>query len=298
MLSFIFAWTCSTILKPSSFAILSLTFAKYALSLVGLTTSLLIEKVVAMVCIWLVVLINSLSVKLTQKFLKFFGYGKLVSLGFIIIGGLTMNFLGRAKADVFTYNKMFNFDEDNSIIFPQLSIVGIALYQGLWAYDGWNQLNYISGELKNPGKNLPRAIMVAMFTVTCLYLLTNYAYLSVLGMDGLLSADAVGTSFAMLIYPGLDKLIPVMVASSVFGTALISCFTASRIPFVAACDGEYPAVLSMLHKKRMTPVPAVLLNGILGKWLTYPCFAKLKLVIKLDFIPFGVNPVLQTMDEL
>jgi len=72
VLSFIFAWTCSTILKPSSFAILSLTFAKYALSLIGLTASLLTEKAVAMVCIWLVVLINSLSVKLTQKFLKFF----------------------------------------------------------------------------------------------------------------------------------------------------------------------------------------------------------------------------------
>ena len=220
-------------------------------------------------CIWLVVLINSLSVKLTQRFLKLFGYGKLLSLGFIIIGGLVMNFMGRAKPEVFTYDGMFNFDENKSIIFPQMSVVGIALYQGLWAYDGWNQLNYISGELKNPGKNLPRAIMVAMFSVTCLYLLTNYAYLSVLGMDGLLNADAVGTTFALSIRPGLDKLIPVMVASSVFGTALISCFTASRIPFVAACDGEYPAVLSMLHRKRMTPIPAVLLNGVLGTVLKF-----------------------------
>ena len=117
-------------------------------------------------------------VKLTQQFLKFFGYGKLLSLGFIIIGGLVMNFTGRvAQADVFTFSQMFQFDENNSIVYPELSIVGIALYQGLWAYDGWNQLNYISGELKNPA-NLPRAIMVAMFSVTCLYLLTNYAYLS------------------------------------------------------------------------------------------------------------------------
>jgi len=270
-LSFIFAWTCSTILKPSSFAILSLTFAKYAWSLFGIeAVSLMAEKSLALACIWLVVLINSLSVKLTQQFLKFFGYGKLLSLGFIIIGGLVMNFTGRvANADVFTFSQMFQFDENNSIVYPEISIVGIALYQGLWAYDGWNQLNYISGELKNPA-NLPRAIMVAMFSVTCLYLLTNYAYLSVLGMEGLLAADAVGTSFAQAIYPGLDKLIPIMVASSVFGTALISCFTASRIPFVAACDGEYPAVLSMLHKKRMTPVPAVLLNGILASLMIFP----------------------------
>ena len=60
-------------------------------------------------------------------------------------------------------------------------------------------------------------------------------------MSGLLNADAVGTTFASQIAPGLDRLIPIMVAASVFGTALISCFTASRIPFVAARDGQFPS---------------------------------------------------------
>ena len=103
-----------------------------------------------------------------------------------------------------------------------------------------------------------------MSTVTLLYLLTNYSYLSVLGMSGLLEAETVGTSFARQVLPGLDKFIPLMVAASVFDTATISCFAASRIPFAAARDGEFPRVLSMIHRKRLTPVPSVILNGIIG----------------------------------
>lgn len=101
--------------------------------------------------------------------------------------------------------------------------------QGLWAYDGWNQLNYISEEVKNPGKNLPRAIVIAMILVTVLYLLTNFSYLSVMGVRGLLDAEAVGTSFAREVIVGLDRVIPIMVCTSVFGTCLISCFTAARL---------------------------------------------------------------------
>ena len=67
---------------------------------------------------------------------------------------------------------------NGSVAKKSASAIGLGLYQGLWAYDGWNQLNYVSEELKNPEKNLSKAIMIAMFLVTCLYILTNYAYLS------------------------------------------------------------------------------------------------------------------------
>merc|ERR1711990_1080450 len=272
-----FAWTCTTILKPSSFAILTLTFAKYVLSMLPEVS--LSEKVLALICIWFIVFLNSYSVGLTQKFMKFFGYGKLVSIGIIVAGGITLNIMGKAHPELFMPSNAFRNETIagngtaeavlGDISFPQLSAIGLGLYQGLWAYDGWNQLNYVSEELKNPEKNLSKAIMIAMFLVTCLYILTNYAYLSVLGMSGLLNADAVGTTFAAKILPGLDRLIPIMVAASVFGTALISCFTASRIPFVAARDGQFPSVLSMIHEKRMTPVPSVILNGLIATLMIF-----------------------------
>ena len=64
---------------------------------------------------------------------------------------------------------------------PSVGSLGLSLYQALWAYDGWNLLNYISEEIQNPGRNLPLALTISMTLVTCLYILTNMAYLSILG---------------------------------------------------------------------------------------------------------------------
>lgn len=278
--AFMFAWTCSTILKPSSFAILSLTCAKYTISsmnsIIGYSVcealSPLAEKFFAMSIIWLVVAINCASVKLTNQILKIFGYGKIISIGIIIICGLALTATGDIVKETFAPATAFVNYKTRNVEMPPIGAIGLSLYQGLWAYDGWNQLNYISEEVINPGKNLPRAIIIAMSSVTILYLFTNYAYLSVLGVDGLINADAVGTAFAgrVSFLPGLDKVVPIMIMASVFGTCLISCFTAARVPYCAARKGQYPAVLSMIHVKRMTPVPAVLFNGFIATLMIWP----------------------------
>lgn len=61
-----------------------------------------------------------------------------------------------------------------------LNIKAIAIYNGMWSYDGWNQLNFASEELKNPGKNFPIVIIAGMSLVTVCYILTNIAYFSVM----------------------------------------------------------------------------------------------------------------------
>ena len=77
------------------------------------------EKIAALICIWFVVFINCYSVKLTQKFLKFFGYGKIVSLAVIIGGGIYFNVTGKAEQSAFKYENAFQFDNNGSFIFPQ-----------------------------------------------------------------------------------------------------------------------------------------------------------------------------------
>lgn len=184
-----------------------------------------------------------------------------------------MVFIGRADISIwspenaFTPTKRFNPTNDGT---PTMSNIGLALYQSLWAYDGWNLLNYVAEELKKPEKNMPRALIIAMSSVMVLYILLNISYLSVLGPEGLLNADAVAAALANSVFVGLDRVISIMVASSVFGTCLVSCFTAARVPYVAAREGQFPEFLSMIHITNATPVPAVLWNGTIATLLIFP----------------------------
>uniref|UniRef100_H2YSC3 Amino acid permease/ SLC12A domain-containing protein n=1 Tax=Ciona savignyi TaxID=51511 RepID=H2YSC3_CIOSA len=263
--AYLFAWTSTVVLKPSSLALLSLTFAKYALApaynLECSEPSGLAIKLAAVAVILTVIFINCASVKLSTKFLTVFSFGKVLSLVIIIIGGIVMLAKGNTK----------HFEDAFSGEAPGVREIALGFYQGLWAFDGWNQLNYVIEELKNPFVNLPRAVIGAMVLVTGLYMLTNVAYFTTMSMQELLESPAVAATFGDRVLGVMVWVIPCFVCWSVFGTCLGSCFTAGRISYVAAREGHFSKVLAMLHAKRMTPAPAVLLNVSFNEKLMRTC---------------------------
>jgi amino acid transporter len=91
---------------------------------------------------------------------------------------------------------------------PNIGIgqVALAFYSGLWAYNGWNYLNYITEELIEPTKNLPRAILISCTICTIVYLLTNVAFYAGTSPDELLESKAIAVTFANKYYGPLGKL--------------------------------------------------------------------------------------------
>lgn len=261
--AFLFVWAQSIVIKPASFAALAMTFSKYALASFqggSCNDDEMAIKMVAVVVILTVVIVNCASVKLSTQFLNFFSVGKILSLTIIIIAGIVM----LCKGNTANFNNAFEGET------PGPEGIALAFYQGLWAYDGWNQLNCVIEELKNPSRNLPRAIAIAMATVTGLYMMTNVAYLTVMTRTELLASEAVGSTFGERVLRPMDWIIPVSVTCSVFGTCLGSCFTAGRISYAGAKEGLYSPLLSMLHIERYTPAPAVLFNGFLAILMLIP----------------------------
>ncbi|XP_071784716.1 b(0,+)-type amino acid transporter 1-like isoform X4 [Asterias amurensis] len=262
---FLFAWVSILMIKPSSLAIIALSFAEYVTEpFFGAECEKPITtvKLMAAICIILIVFINCASVKWATAVQNFFTAAKLIALVIIIIVGFIKLFQGNIQ--YLTPSTAFAGSSGNVFAY------GIAFYQGLWAYDGWNQLNYITEELINPYRNLPLAIIIGIPLVTGLYILVNIAYFTVMSPEELLQSGAVAVTFANRTLGVMAWIMPVAVAFSTFGAANGTCFTAGRLTFVAAREGHMVEILSMVHVKRYTPFPALVFQSLIAILMLLP----------------------------
>uniref|UniRef100_A0A7I5EBH6 AA_permease domain-containing protein n=1 Tax=Haemonchus contortus TaxID=6289 RepID=A0A7I5EBH6_HAECO len=157
------------------------------------------------------------------------------------------------------YRESFdNIFENNSRDF---STVSIAFYSGLFAYSGWNFLNFIVEELQNPKRNLPLAIAISISTCTIIYVLTNVALYTAISPDEMLESPAVAVLFANKLFGPFAFCMPLFVACSTIGSANGVIFTSSRLFYVGAREGQMPQVLTMINKTTRTPIPAVIVTG-------------------------------------
>lgn len=145
-----------------------------------------------------------------------------------------------------------------------VSNIALSFYSGLFAYNGWNYLNFIIEELKDPIKNLPRAIAISCTLVTVVYVLANASFYTILSPDEVLGSEAVAVTFADRIFGSMAWTIPVFVALSTFGAVNGILLTSSRLFYAGACEGQMPEILTMIQIHRMTPTPAVLIMALLS----------------------------------
>ncbi|RXG70761.1 Y+L amino acid transporter 2 [Armadillidium vulgare] len=121
-----------------------------------------------------------------------------------------------------------------------------------------NFLNFVVEELKEPYKNLPRAIWISLPLVTLIYFLTNVAYFAVLTPAEVLSSKAVAVTFGDRMLGKLSWIMPLFVACSTFGSLNGGIFASARLFFVGAREGHLPQSLALINIKKSTPVTAVI----------------------------------------
>uniref|UniRef100_A0A914XEP5 Uncharacterized protein n=1 Tax=Plectus sambesii TaxID=2011161 RepID=A0A914XEP5_9BILA len=197
--------------------------------------------------------INCYNVKWATRTQDVFTIAKVLALVIIIISGIVWLVLG--------HTEHFEMPDvmENSKTDP--GHISLAFYSGVFSFAGWNYLNFVTEELKEPHKNLPRAIYISMPTVTVIYLLVNVAYFAVLSPDELLESNAVAVSFADRVLGPVAFLMPLFVAFSCVGSLNGTLFASSRMFFVGARDGQLPELLSMINLRYVTPMPSLLFLG-------------------------------------
>uniref|UniRef100_A0A8D2PC03 Solute carrier family 7 member 10 n=1 Tax=Zosterops lateralis melanops TaxID=1220523 RepID=A0A8D2PC03_ZOSLA len=235
---FLLLWSAVLIMYPTSLAVIALTFSNYVLQPIfpNCIPPYNASRILSMVS----------SVRWATRIQDIFTAGKLLALTLIIIVGFIQIFKGTLA---------FKF-----WMTPTVGHLALSFLQGSFAFSGWNFLNYVTEELVDPRRNLPRAIFISIPLVTFVYTFTNIAYFTAMSPQELLSSNAVAVTFGEKLLGYFSWVMPVSVALSTFGGINGYLFTSSRLCFSGAREGHLPSLLAMIHVKNCTPIPAVLLS--------------------------------------
>lgn len=255
--AFLYLWVALVIIMPTGNAITALTFANYVLqplfpdceapaSAIGFLAAL---------CITILTFINCMNVKWATRVQDIFTAAKILALIMIIITGFVKLFMNE---------QVESFEEPWEKTQTNLGNIALAFYSGLFSYAGWNYLNFVTEELKDPYRNLPRAIWISIPMVTIIYVLANIAYFTVLTPAEMLDSNAVAVTFADRTYGVMSWIMPVFVAMSTFGGVNGAIFTSARLFFVGARQGHLPGFLATISVKHFTPVPSLIFGCLMS----------------------------------
>ncbi|XP_071792562.1 Y+L amino acid transporter 2-like isoform X1 [Asterias amurensis] len=248
--AFLFLWVSLIMQVPASCAVVAITFGRYAVQpffpSADCEPPIIAIQLLALNSVLLCGFFNIFSVRLTTAVQNVFTVFKMLALTIIIVMGAVQIFRG----DTTSF--------ENSFEGTTYGGLGNALYSGLFSYAGWYNLNNVVEELKNPYKNLPRAIYITMTIVTIFYVFANVAYFTAMTPQELLASDAVAVTFGIKVLGVFAWCMPVFVAMSTFGSNNGSLLGLSRMFFVGARDRQLPNVLAMIDIKRKTPMPSLL----------------------------------------
>ncbi|MGN1383606.1 MAG: APC family permease [Eubacterium sp.] len=250
-LGFVCGWVQVLLFYPAMISALAVAFGNQAAMFVGQKFAV----PMALVCILILVIVNCISAKAAGNLQIVFTICKLAPIILLIIFGFAK---GGSSQPLMSpmIGKGVN----------PVSAMGMLLVSVLFAFEGWTGVGAIAGELKNPGKDLPRAIVGGVSVITAIYLIVNLAYLKVIPASQLATMDAPAAAVAIKLFGNVGgKIIAVGIMISVFGACNGFVLSGSRVMYSMAVEGLFPKhkMFAKLNKSQV-PVNSIYLISIIG----------------------------------
>lgn len=252
--AFLFGWAEITVIRAAAVGAISTTFAEYLLRVIGVDPGMY-ARYVAAAAIVVMGTVNILGVRWGSLVLNVTTIAKYGGLIFIVIIAMALG-LPRTGGHYTPAMPEGSFT---------MTAFGLALVSVLWAYDGYADLSYAGGEVKDPERNLPRALIIGTLAIILIYLLANIAYLAVIPVEQMRTSRLVAADVAEILLGNAGVVfIGVTVMLSTWGTLTGSLFTSPRIFFAMADDGLFFKSVAKVHPTFHTPYIAIGINIVLG----------------------------------
>jgi APA family basic amino acid/polyamine antiporter len=256
LVAFLHGWALLLIVQSGATAAVAVAFAQYVARLVAIPEG---------GAPWLAAAIllvlsgfHALGIKPGAVLLNVITFGKTVALAALIVGAFAL-----AGESGITFEPLVPDRLSGGL--PLLSAFFAALVPAMFAYGGWQNLNYVSEEVREPQRNLPRAILIGVFCVIAVYVSANVAYVHVLSAPGLAATTTPAADVAeRLMGETGGKVISLLIVISTFGFMNLSLLSAPRVYYAMAADGVFFRGLARLSPRFRVPTAAILLQGALA----------------------------------
>jgi basic amino acid/polyamine antiporter, APA family len=248
---FLYGWALLLVIESGAIAAVAITFANYALHLVGAPDGARVPLAIAAIAILSV--INYVGVKPGSRVLNVLVVLKMAALA-VLVG-----------AAFFAGSHAGWFSETRAVVAaPGATIVafGAAMVPILFTYGGWQNANYIGEEIENPKKNLPLALMAGTVAVVIIYVTVNIVFLRAMGLNGLAATSAPAADAARRMFGATgDVFMSAAIAISTFGFLDLAILAPTRVYYAMAADRLFVPALARLHPRFGTPTLAIVVQS-------------------------------------
>lgn len=245
--AFLCGWSLFTVVRSAQVAWLAVVFSIYISYWVPLAPA--ISKLLSLAALAVFMLVNYRGIRLGAIVQNSLTLAKVAGILIIISAALLLAPRVSSPAA-------------SSAPAVSASSFGVALIACLLGYDGWVQLSFVAGEIRNPQRNIVRALILGTLAVTAIYLMANLAYMRVLTLPQIAASEHVGAdATAHVLGAAGASVVSALIVLSILGTLNGSFLTTPRVYFAQAADGLFFRKFADIHPKHGTPGFAILAQG-------------------------------------
>jgi APA family basic amino acid/polyamine antiporter len=250
--AFLYGWMCLLVLDPGLTAALATGMASYAAYIVPLSAAG--AKAVAIAVIWALCILNFLSVRVSAGVLRWSTWLKLGILAFLVLLAL-----------VFRMGAWSNFSPlvaQRSGSLPLGPALAMAMVGAFFTFGGWWDVSKIAGEVRDPGRNLPLAMIFGVLIVTAVYVVVSGVFLYLVPLAKVTSDETfVAQAGAILFGTAGGKIFAAIVVICIVSSLAALIMFAPRVYYAMAENGVFPRTIGRLHSRFGTPAKAILVQG-------------------------------------